>query len=272
MVEHVGIKNLGGVLSEGARAPERQTGCSSCNGPASATCTSRSSPLSALRLRARGSDLGPLHEPLHLRGRGREPPALGHDARGRGRRASRSPTSRPMSAALRAHPARAGATAGSQNQAAVVAAYGERWFRLWRFFLHWSALIGEQGSAFTYQVLMHKNDNAFPRHSFRFGGLSAGLLSHCERAHTVPTRAGPSLPDAARRGADLAVVGPDVRDHERAVPGVPAAALAVSGPDLRAPTVRDPVQPLSPAPNRVSGKPHTSSPFYGSKCDEVAMA
>lgn len=51
----------------------------------------------------------------------------------------------------------------NDNRAAVVAAYGERWFRLWRFFLHWAALTGERGGAFTYQVLMHKNDDAFPR-------------------------------------------------------------------------------------------------------------
>lgn len=56
-----------------------------------------------------------------------------------------------------------------QNREAVVAAYGERWFRLWNFFLHWSALIGIQGSAFTYQVLMHKNHNGFDRMGMAFG-------------------------------------------------------------------------------------------------------
>src|SRR5687768_16369931 len=38
------------------------------------------------------------------------------------------------------------------NRSAVVAAYGERWFRLWSFFLYWSAVVGEEGGAFTYQV------------------------------------------------------------------------------------------------------------------------
>jgi cyclopropane fatty-acyl-phospholipid synthase-like methyltransferase len=56
-----------------------------------------------------------------------------------------------------------------QHRAEVVAAYGERWFRLWRFFLHWSALIGEQGTALTYQVLMHKNHDTFGRRALRFG-------------------------------------------------------------------------------------------------------
>lgn len=36
-------------------------------------------------------------------------------------------------------------------------------YRLWYFFLHWSALIGEQGSAFTYNVTMHKNHNSLKR-------------------------------------------------------------------------------------------------------------
>lgn len=56
------------------------------------------------------------------------------------------------------------------NEKAVIAAYGQRWFRLWRFFLHWSALIGEQGSAFTYQLLMHKNNESFDRQGLRFNG------------------------------------------------------------------------------------------------------
>jgi cyclopropane fatty-acyl-phospholipid synthase-like methyltransferase len=49
------------------------------------------------------------------------------------------------------------------NKEAVVKAYGERWYRLWYFFLHWSALIGNQGTGFTYQVTMHKNHEKFNR-------------------------------------------------------------------------------------------------------------
>ena len=55
------------------------------------------------------------------------------------------------------------------NRENVIRAYGERWYRLWYFFLHWSALIGEQGSAFTYQLLMHKNSDSFDRTSLQFG-------------------------------------------------------------------------------------------------------
>jgi hypothetical protein len=51
----------------------------------------------------------------------------------------------------------------------VVAVYGERWFRLWYFFLEWSALIGEQGSAQTYQVLLHKSRDGFDRQRLAFG-------------------------------------------------------------------------------------------------------
>ena len=49
------------------------------------------------------------------------------------------------------------------NKDAVIAAYGQRWYRLWYFFLHWSALIGDQGTGFTYQVTMHKNHEKFDR-------------------------------------------------------------------------------------------------------------
>jgi len=49
------------------------------------------------------------------------------------------------------------------NREAVTKRYGERMYRLWYFFLHWSALVGEQGTAFTYNVTMHKNDNKLKR-------------------------------------------------------------------------------------------------------------
>lgn len=56
-----------------------------------------------------------------------------------------------------------------RNRAEIVAAYGERWFRLWSFFLYWSARIGEQGSAFNYQVLLHKSSNKFDRKKLHAG-------------------------------------------------------------------------------------------------------
>lgn len=55
------------------------------------------------------------------------------------------------------------------NEKEATAAYGQKWYRLWYFFLHWSALIGEQGSAFTYNLLMHKNDDSYDRMGLRFG-------------------------------------------------------------------------------------------------------
>ena len=57
----------------------------------------------------------------------------------------------------------------ASNRAEVVKAYGERWYRLWHFFLHWAALMGEQGAAFTYQVTLHKNHDRFPRHQLQYG-------------------------------------------------------------------------------------------------------
>jgi len=57
------------------------------------------------------------------------------------------------------------------NREAVVKTYGERWFRLWYFFLHWSAIIGERGCAFNYHLLMHKNDETFDRMGLRYKGL-----------------------------------------------------------------------------------------------------
>jgi sphingolipid C9-methyltransferase len=58
----------------------------------------------------------------------------------------------------------------SSNREEVVATYGERWYRLWSFFLYWAALMGEEGAGFTYQVLLHKNHRRFPRLELEFGG------------------------------------------------------------------------------------------------------
>lgn len=49
------------------------------------------------------------------------------------------------------------------NKEAVVATHGERWFRIWNFFLAWSILIAEQGNAGCYQAVLHKNVEAFDR-------------------------------------------------------------------------------------------------------------
>jgi hypothetical protein len=43
------------------------------------------------------------------------------------------------------------------NEAAVVAKYGQRWFRMWKMFLGWSAIIGGQGSSTVFMITMAKN-------------------------------------------------------------------------------------------------------------------
>ncbi|GLB41154.1 putative mycolic acid cyclopropane synthetase [Lyophyllum shimeji] len=49
------------------------------------------------------------------------------------------------------------------NKDQVVAKYGDRWFRIWAFFLAYSTIISRQGSASVFQITMHKNLNAFHR-------------------------------------------------------------------------------------------------------------
>ena len=44
-----------------------------------------------------------------------------------------------------------------RNEERVVARYGEYWFRLWTFFLGWSALIAAQGSSTVFMITMAKN-------------------------------------------------------------------------------------------------------------------
>jgi cyclopropane fatty-acyl-phospholipid synthase-like methyltransferase len=50
-----------------------------------------------------------------------------------------------------------------RNEAAVVAKYGERWFRLWLMFLGWSAIIAAQGTSTVFMITAtknHKNDRS----------------------------------------------------------------------------------------------------------------
>lgn len=60
------------------------------------------------------------------------------------------------------------------NQDAVRAKYGERWFRIWHMFLAWSCIIGEQGNAACFQVVLNKNIDSFNR--FRWIGRKAVSL------------------------------------------------------------------------------------------------
>ncbi len=49
------------------------------------------------------------------------------------------------------------------NKEQVVATYGERWFRIWNFFLVWSTIIAEQGNAACFQVVLNKNLDHYNR-------------------------------------------------------------------------------------------------------------
>jgi len=45
----------------------------------------------------------------------------------------------------------------------VTAEHGERWFRIWQFFLAWSQIVAEQGSAACFQVVLNKNLDSLDR-------------------------------------------------------------------------------------------------------------
>ncbi|KAJ3210819.1 hypothetical protein HDU82_007329 [Entophlyctis luteolus] len=53
-----------------------------------------------------------------------------------------------------------------QNKDKVIATYGTRWYRVWELFLAWSSIIARQGSATCYQIVLHKNFNAYDRPQF----------------------------------------------------------------------------------------------------------
>ncbi len=53
-----------------------------------------------------------------------------------------------------------------KHHAAVLQAYGERWYRLWHLFLGWSWRIAAQGTGQGFQVVAHKNLDSFDRKMF----------------------------------------------------------------------------------------------------------
>lgn len=52
------------------------------------------------------------------------------------------------------------------NRAAITQAYGDRWYRMWNFFLAWSTIIAEQGNAACFQTVLNKNMDKFNRTRF----------------------------------------------------------------------------------------------------------
>jgi cyclopropane fatty-acyl-phospholipid synthase-like methyltransferase len=44
-----------------------------------------------------------------------------------------------------------------RNEAAIVAKYGQRWYRMWMMFLAWSVIVGGQGGSTVFMITMAKN-------------------------------------------------------------------------------------------------------------------
>lgn len=53
-----------------------------------------------------------------------------------------------------------------KNKAYIVKKYGQRWFRVWNWFLAWAVLSPEHGMATCYQIVAHKNTSRFDRKIF----------------------------------------------------------------------------------------------------------
>ncbi|EIM83891.1 sphingolipid C9-methyltransferase [Stereum hirsutum FP-91666 SS1] len=65
------------------------------------------------------------------------------------------------------------------NKEKVVEKYGDRWYRIWVFFLGWSVIAARQGTSAAFQFTLHKNLNAYPR--------ILGLKNH-KGIHVTPER------------------------------------------------------------------------------------
>jgi len=49
------------------------------------------------------------------------------------------------------------------NKDKVVEKYGDRWYRIWVFFLAYSVIIARNGGSSVFQLTLHKNLNAYAR-------------------------------------------------------------------------------------------------------------
>lgn len=73
------------------------------------------------------------------------------------------------------------------NRDAVVSTYGDRWFRIWHFFLAWSTIIAEQGNAACFQVVLNKNLDHYDR--TRWVTQRAAVLGEREALGSVSAKA-----------------------------------------------------------------------------------
>jgi sphingolipid C9-methyltransferase len=87
------------------------------------------------------------------------------------------------------------------NKSSIIAAYGERWFRIWHFFLAWSTIIAEQGNAACFQVVLNKNLDNYDRTRWVMNkapvlGERAKFDERAYDPHVIPA-ANPSLQNLA---------------------------------------------------------------------------
>ncbi len=68
-----------------------------------------------------------------------------------------------------------------KNKDKVIAAYGERWYRLWQLFLAWQVLTGEEGRGGCYQIVCNKARPAFDRFQYVGENLSLGEFNEHKR-------------------------------------------------------------------------------------------
>jgi hypothetical protein len=68
------------------------------------------------------------------------------------------------------------------NEEKIKAKYGARWYRIWEFFLAFSVIASRQGGGTCYQIVMHKNLNAF----HRVEGIPTQFALHAALAANPP--------------------------------------------------------------------------------------
>lgn len=72
-----------------------------------------------------------------------------------------------------------------KNEAKVKAKYGDRLYRIWLFFLASSTIVAREGGSSAFQIVAHKNLNAYPRieGTFYHNGIHPKLAKNVESVY-----------------------------------------------------------------------------------------
>lgn len=154
------------------------------------------------------------------------------------------------------------------NRDKVVAKYGERWFRIWAYFLAYSVIVARQGSSSVFQITLHKNLNAFDR----CGQIPTHAATQAPvRREIKPVESHREFWPEMYGGAGAAAAKPVAASVPAPAASKPAATAASAEPTLSAASTAalGGLSAAAAAPKPAQNAFATSDAAYESKLDDT---